>query len=52
MCVDSANLVKFNEKDKLIVRIKSINVLKAHGWSTRESSLIIGSALNCTLHHN
>ncbi|CAF4864811.1 unnamed protein product, partial [Rotaria socialis] len=34
MCVDAANLVKFNEKERIVVPIKSINVLKAHGRST------------------
>ena len=36
MCVDAANLVKFNEKDKVTVPIKSINVLSIDGIAFKE----------------
>jgi T-complex protein 1 subunit alpha len=49
MCVDAAFLIKVVDgSGKTVFPIKSINVLKAHGKSTKESRLIQGYALNCT----
>lgn len=48
LAVDAVSAVKnLNSKGKPYYAIKSINILKAHGKSARESHIVNGYALNC-----
>eukprot|EP01100_Stratorugosa_tubuloviscum_P003862 TRINITY_DN193_c0_g3_i1.p1 TRINITY_DN193_c0_g3~~TRINITY_DN193_c0_g3_i1.p1 ORF type:complete len:552 (+),score=310.27 TRINITY_DN193_c0_g3_i1:167-1822(+) len=49
LAVDAMQRVKVVENGKIKCSVNSVNILKSHGKSARESLLVEGFALNCTM---
>eukprot|EP01135_Chromosphaera_perkinsii_P009384 Nk52_evm60s1737 gene=Nk52_evmTU60s1737 len=50
LCVDSLQMVKrVSQKGQVKYPVSAVNILKAHGGSQKESVLVDGYALNCTI---
>ena len=49
VCVDAMKAVKTtNDSGRTYYPVAAVNVLKAHGRSSKESQLVDGYAINCT----
>jgi hypothetical protein len=48
MCVNAATRVKLEQDGKIKCPINNVHILKSHGMSSLDSTLVDGFALNCT----